>query len=158
MQLVSERDDVVLGGCSLSPDSPREVCSRCEWPNSGGWTELDGPDCGEFSSFHRPLGKALEEFHETQNLNRLALSFDAYAAFGSERVGPLANEAAETWAKDRRLPKDIMSLRICLFFEQRRSHHTDMQLDRPYTRALLARLEQYFSDRHDETGVPVLES
>jgi hypothetical protein len=58
------------------------------------------------------------------DLARFALSFDGYTAIGSD-LGRLANEVSETWALRGRLPDDLVLLRSCLFFEQRRQRHLD---------------------------------
>ena len=90
-----------------------------------GLDDFDGPRDGEFAEFHRtlaeesipgpgaPWGPDIAEF---------ALTFDGYEALG-DRTGDLANATKYKWTETRALPDDLVELRSCLFFEQRRYRH-----------------------------------
>lgn len=55
-----------------------------------------------------------------------ALSFDGYAAFGGfASLADVASEAHDEWFRNGSLPADLVTLRSCLFFEQRRQRHLD---------------------------------
>jgi hypothetical protein len=45
---------------------------------------------------------------------------------GTAGVGASANQASGRWHQDRELPDDLLSLRGCLFFEQRRAGKATM--------------------------------
>jgi len=72
---------------------------------------------------------------------RFALTTDGYARLGTfEAVAELGNSAAAAFARDGTLPKDLQTLRLALFFEQRRYHHLDGPpggTDAQYIRALV---------------------
>ena len=51
-----------------------------------------------------------------------ALTFDGYQALG-KRIGDLANAAKNKWSENVVLPQDLIELRLCLFFEERRYRH-----------------------------------
>lgn len=144
-EALEARDDIVIGGCVISEDSPHRVCAVCRWPmeDSWGeaWTAFDGPRHGEFDYFHRPLDQALAEYELSGDMARLALSFDAYAAFGDfDAVAELVRGTEERWNRTGKLPTNLGRLRACLFFAQRASHHNDSPLVHPYTEALVAAL------------------
>lgn len=95
-----------------------------------GWSDgFDGPVHGEFASFHRTLTLEAVPAHDAPwhpDLAEFALSFDAYAALGSlDAVADTANRASAAWKESRALPSDLIALRACLFFEQRRQRHLD---------------------------------
>jgi hypothetical protein len=56
------------------------------------------------------------------DIAEFALTFDGYQALG-DRTGDLANGAKHEWSENRALPDDLVELRSCLFFEQRRYRH-----------------------------------
>lgn len=74
----------------------------------------------------------------------IAKSFDGYAAFGSEQLGRIANEAAATYRNTKTLPQNINVLRGCLFFEFRRAAHigspTTEGEDQQYLHALVTEI------------------
>ncbi len=80
--------------------------------------------------------------------NEFALTFNAYERVGNfEAVAEAGNAAAGAFAENGSLPPDIAGLRTCLFFEQRRYRHLDMDAyrdpdSRRYLRALLARIRE----------------
>ncbi len=37
----SQRREVLLGGCVLSPDQPSHGCADCDWPNEDLWETDD---------------------------------------------------------------------------------------------------------------------
>lgn len=90
---------------------------------------FDGPRTGEFADFHRLLSADAVPAPDAPwqpDLCEFALSFDGYAAFGgSELVADLANAASERWHVGGDLPVDLVELRACLFFEQRRQRWLD---------------------------------
>jgi len=58
-------------------------------------------------------------------ISGFALSFDGYGHWGSfDKCAEIANKAAENYRKRGKLPQSLTDLRTCLFFEQRRWHHT----------------------------------
>ena len=79
-------------------------------------------------------------------VNEFALSFNAYERVGTfTNVSNFGNKWAETFAADGRLPKTIDQIRTCLFFEQRRWRHYDVDAyqdpdAKRYIQALLERL------------------
>jgi hypothetical protein len=81
------------------------------------------------------------------DINEFALTFDAYQALGGfDAVGDLANRVADDWHQTGRLPEDLVELRSCLFFEQRRYHHFGhgpSEEDMPYLWALLEAIRQH---------------
>ncbi len=108
----------------------------------GGSNGFDGPRDGEFSDFHRALD---EESIPGPNapwmpdIAEFALTFDGYEALG-DRTGDLANATKHKWTETRALPDDLIELRSCLFFEQRRYRHFGWGPDEDamaYVRALV---------------------
>jgi hypothetical protein len=88
---------------------------------------------------------AIEEF---------ALTFKGYDWAGSfEKCADLANSTRKTYDRspERRLPKlTLDELRACLYFEQRRSHHSDYVPegeDLVYVRALLESIRDGLTTR-----------
>ena len=55
-------------------------------------------------------------------VQEFALSYDGYGYWTD--VAELAKEAFERWAREGHLPATLDELRGCLFYEQRRSHHS----------------------------------
>jgi len=88
---------------------------------------------------------AIEEF---------ALTFKGYDWAGSlEKCADLANSTRRTYdhSPERRLPKlTLDELRACLYFEQRRSHHSDYVPegeDLVYVKALLESIRRELATR-----------
>lgn len=55
-----------------------------------------------------------------------ALTFNGYAAMaGFGPAAKLANSANALWHETGQLPDDLIELRTCLYFEQRRKHHLE---------------------------------
>ena len=57
-----------------------------------------------------------------EEVQEFALSYDGYGYWTD--VAELAKAAFERWAREGRLPATLDELRGCLFYEQRRSHHS----------------------------------
>lgn len=73
------------------------------------------------------------------DISKFALTFDGYQALG-DRVGDLANATQYEWSENGALPDDLIELRSCLFFEQRRYRHFGWNPDEDamaYIRALI---------------------
>lgn len=103
---------------------------------------FDRPRNGEFASFHRPLSARSipEPDAGWPQISSFALSFDAYQLSEFSDIANLANGVADGWSDTGDLPDDLVKLRICLFFEQRRFHHFGTSPDGEslkYIRALL---------------------
>lgn len=64
-----------------------------------------------------------------ENWEQFALTFDGYAALGSERCAEIANKQS---------PSTLTELRACLFFEQRRCRHFSRNPDAETSRYLSA--------------------
>lgn len=60
-------------------------------------------------------------------IEMFALTFDGYAAFPDEGCANLANRVIDEFSKSAKILETLtlMELRTCLFFEQRRWHHSD---------------------------------
>jgi len=80
-----------------------------------------------------------------------ALTFDGYKLNGDEDTGfqncaEIANNARDVWYETRNLPESLHDLRSCLFYEQRRYHHTGGTLfgsdDIKYLVALVGRIRE----------------
>ena len=80
-----------------------------------------------------------------------ALIFDGYKLNGDEDTGfqncaEIANNAKDVWYETKTLPDSLHDLRSCLFFEQRRYHHTGGTLfgsdDIKYFVALVGRIRE----------------
>jgi hypothetical protein len=87
-------------------------------------------------------------------IEQFALTFKGYDWAGSfEKCAELANSTRETYddSKERHLPRLTSDeLRACLYFEQRRSHHSDYTPegeDLLYIRALLERIREVLTTR-----------
>jgi hypothetical protein len=62
---------------------------------------------------------------EEGEIHRFALSIDGYAREGNRsNCARLANNARQRWDRTGELPSELRALRSCLFFEQRRAHHS----------------------------------
>lgn len=57
-----------------------------------------------------------------EEVQEFALSYDGYGYWTD--VAELAKGAFERWAREGQLPVTLDELRGCLFYEQRRSHHS----------------------------------
>jgi hypothetical protein len=103
------------------------------------WNAVDGPKGGGFAEFHRVLTGDLVPSCEQPwyEVAEFALSFDGYSAVGVDKCGRLANRARRQYERDGRVPEPLLDLRVCLFFEQRRGHHTGVEEVGPYMCALL---------------------
>lgn len=103
---------------------------------------ITGPRDGEFADWHRPLTLSSSPDSDASwspDITEFALTFDGYAAFGGQ-VGDLANATLEKWEQTRELPRNLIALRACLFFEQRRYRHFGHEPGEdamPYIRALI---------------------
>ena len=82
-------------------------------------------------------------------IGAFALGFDGYAFHGSfEACGEIANHWQDAYQGNQALPSDLVTLRTCLFFEQRRWRHYGYEPDQDamgYLSALLARLRELAS-------------
>ncbi|MFZ0883820.1 MAG: hypothetical protein WAN14_10510 [Candidatus Acidiferrales bacterium] len=60
-------------------------------------------------------------------IEMFALTFDGYEAFPCERCANLANRVIDEFSKSAKVLEKLTltELRVCLFFEQRRCHHSD---------------------------------
>ncbi len=82
------------------------------------------------------------------DVNEFALTFNAYERVGDfDTVAEMGNAAAKAFAEDGSLPRDVAGLRTCLFFEQRRYRHLDVEPYknpefRSYLTALPARIRE----------------
>jgi len=75
-------------------------------------------------------------------IGKFALSFNGYDWWGSfQRCAEVANLAAQTYHRSGALPKSLVDLRTCLFFEQRRWHHFGFDPDEPAMGYIAALLE-----------------
>ena len=87
---------------------------------------------------------------------RFALSFDGESAF--PHCAQLANDAADTYRTAGGLPGTIGEIRACLYFEQRRMHHSGgspYPSEWEYFGALLDALRELvppFPEREDALG------
>ena len=92
----------------------------------GEWNDgFEGPRGGEFGNFHQILAlDVVPRGHAPSwmEIAQFALTFDGYAVMG-ERLGEIANLAAERWRQTGQLPESLVELRAYLFFEQRRWRH-----------------------------------
>jgi hypothetical protein len=94
-----------------------------------------------------PSGRA--EFDE---IIVFAYTFDAYARFGLEACGAMANATQAHFVDTRALPSDLDTLRGCLFFEARRWIVLEREPDtraRLYVGALLVAIEDALDALHD---------
>jgi hypothetical protein len=87
-------------------------------------------------------------------IEQFALTFKGYDWAGSfEKCADLANSTRSTYdgSPERRLPRlTLDELRACLYFEQRRSHHSDYipeGEDLLYVRALLEGIRERLTAR-----------
>ncbi len=103
---------------------------------------FDGSPDGELAGFRRSLtGESIPGPNAPwmPDIAEFALTFDGYLALG-DRVGDLANGTEHEWSENRSLPDDLVELRSCLFFEQRRYRHFGWDPDEEamvYIRALV---------------------
>ena len=75
--------------------------------------------------------------------NEFALTFNAYDRVGDfETVAGIGNTAAKVFAEEGMLPPDLVALRTCLFFEQRRYRHLGVD---PYRESRFALLPEGFA-------------
>lgn len=115
------------------------------------WTDgFDGPTDGEYGDFQRPLTADLVPSVTApfwMEIAEFALTFDGYAAVAeSTDLGDLASRAIDRWNDTGLLPSSLVQLRSCLFFEQRRYRHMDMELqgeDMAYIRALVEAIRRH---------------
>jgi len=100
---------------------------------------IDGPRTDEFAYFHRVLSarEVPNRDEPWPAIAKFALSFDAYAAYGFQGTAALANEARRAFAVTGEVPESLAVLRACLFFEQRRGHHTGQEHVATYIAALI---------------------
>lgn len=94
---------------------------------------IDPPLSGEFGDWARRLTVDIVPPADASSRDILmfGLSFDGYAYWaaedpssrGTETCGRIANEAAKVWGESATVPDDLVVLRTCLFFEQRRWRH-----------------------------------
>jgi len=90
---------------------------------------FDGPHGGELGDWHWVLTP--ETVHRPfapwlPALCSFARILDGYGALGGlEPVAELANAASGRWRESGELPDDLVELRACLFFEQRRQRWLD---------------------------------
>jgi hypothetical protein len=74
-----------------------------------------------------------------QEAIEFALSYNGYDRHGGNQgAAAIANRLLASWRQSGALEADLPTLRCALFFEQRRSHHTDQAPDADYLAALLA--------------------
>lgn len=89
---------------------------------------------------------------EFDEIITFAYTFDAYARFGLEACGTLANATQVRFVDARVLPSDLDTLRACLFFEARRWIVLEREPDtraRLYVGALLTAIEDALDALHD---------
>ena len=122
----------------------------------GVWTDgFDGPRDGEFGEFHQVLTPGIIPQPDApfwMDIAEFALTFDGYEALAADRLGDLASESQDRWLRTGVLPKSLVELRSCLFFEQRRWRQLDATPeghDLAYIRTLIEAIRIYAS-----TGEP----
>jgi len=89
---------------------------------------------------------------EFDEIIAFAYTFDAYAHFGLEACGTMANATQAQFVATRVLPSDLDTLRGCLFFEARRAIVLEREPDtraRLYVGALLVAIEDALDELHD---------
>ena len=72
-------------------------------------------------------------------------NFNGYKVFGDE-LATIATSTFENWDKTNELPRDINLIKGALFFEFRRSHHTDQYPEGRellYVKALAEAIDKY---------------
>ena len=122
--------------------------------------DLDGP-LDEFPDRQRDL--TLESVPSPDapwypDIADFALTFNGYEALGG--MGPLAetaNRVQSEWTLENdKLPDDLVELRSCLFFEQRRDHFGQGpdERDMPYLRTLVAAIRQRVVNRSSKGDGP----
>jgi len=81
-------------------------------------------------------------------VNEFALTFNAYERLGSlEKTDAVARFGAKCYAGNGSFPDNLDLVRSCLFFEQRRYHHLDVDpydepQSREYLKALLRKIRE----------------
>jgi hypothetical protein len=104
---------------------------------------------GEFAPWAIRDNELAADMVPTDSLNwsafaEFALSYDGYARWvRTPSLGRFANRVRATWDRTGMLPDDLESLRACLFFEQRRGHHTGVEHGDAYLDALLYAVRQH---------------
>lgn len=143
----AEADEVVLGGCFIAPDSAPVECRVCRHrPGTQfDWTGRKGPLGGEFAEFWRALDETSVPVVDAGDADLIdfALGFDAYEALGAGTVRSIGRRSRQRFERSGSLPKNLVILRTCLFFEQRATRFTGGTLDSPYVRALVAAIANH---------------
>ena len=104
---------------------------------------FDGPRDGEFAGFHRTLTEESIPRPDAPwmpDIAQFALTFDGYKALG-DPAGDMANATRRGWNENGVLPHDLIDLRSCLFFEQRRYRHFGWNPDEDAMRYIRALIE-----------------
>ena len=120
---------------------------------SGGF---DGTRDGEFAIVYRGLTEESIPGPDAPwipDIAEFALTFNGYDALGN-RTGDLANVTHRQWSEIGVLPSDLIELRSCLFFEQRRYRHFGWDPDEDamaYIRVLIEAIRERVAEA---TGDP----
>lgn len=119
------------------------------------WTDgFDGPRDGEYPEWHKVLTEEIVPAADAPwypDIVEFAVTFNGYEALGGTGpIGSLANSVVSEWRSSGRLPDNLVELRSCLFFEQRRYRHFGEdpdEADMPYMRALIEGIRAHTLDK-----------